>query len=71
MKPYEPIDCGVYDQYELWSMRKVPLRVQTAEGDVFEGVITELNTLPEGEFALFDGGQRLRLDAVVSIEPLG
>ena len=70
MNPYEPIDCGLYDRYELWAMRKAVLRVLTADGVAFEGSITALNTLPEGEFATFSDGRVLRLDALKSVESL-
>ncbi len=68
---YQPIACGLYDQLEIWAMRKVSLEITylTEEGvvRVIKDQISTLKTLEGVEYAVLVGGQMLRLDRILLI----
>ncbi len=65
--PYVPIDCSWYDQFELWCMRSSLVSVVLHSGEAFQGVIADLKTESDGEFALWADGRRSRLDEIERI----
>lgn len=74
-EPYEPIDCGLHDRMEAWCVQRRPcaLRVRSEDGSEWETVarIEDVFTAGSEEFMLLDNGERIRLDRIVAIHPVG
>ncbi len=70
--PYRPIDCGLYDRVEAAALRGVPVRLRLGGGDPAGrvAVIADVFARDGADWLRLDGGEVLRLDRVVSVEPL-
>jgi transcriptional antiterminator Rof (Rho-off) len=64
--PYIGIHCSLYDQLELWALRKQRIRVELKTGGSKEGTIDTFEADDEGEWALWNDGQRTRLDQIIN-----
>lgn len=70
-KTYTPINCSIYDQIEIFAMRKTPVELivnQEGAEVKLEGLIVDINALKEGEFLTMASGQEIRLDRVISLK---
>jgi|GEM_PF-4920810 transcriptional antiterminator Rof (Rho-off) len=65
--PYRGITCSAYDLLELWSMRKSKVKADWL-GRNISGLIENLITDSEGEWAIWSGGEKTRLDHLKRIE---
>jgi transcriptional antiterminator Rof (Rho-off) len=66
MKKYEPINCSLYDHFEIHAMRKELVIIQL-EGQNVELVIKTLEAREDGEYLIPVSGEPIRLDLVKSI----
>lgn len=68
MSDYRAVSCASYDQWELWIIRKQPIRfVLRGEDQTQRGVPENLKTEDRSEFVLING-QWIRLDLFISAE---
>lgn len=70
---YKPVDCGWYDYLEIYSMRKTTVTIKFTKDGKTKNIITkieDLHTKNKEEFALLSDGMKLRLDHIISIEPI-
>ncbi len=71
---YQSIACELYDQLEIWAMRKVNLEITylTKEGTVrvIKDQVSTLKTLEGAEYAVLASRQMLRLDHILQINGL-
>jgi transcriptional antiterminator Rof (Rho-off) len=65
---YKPVDCNLYDRYELWAMEGKPLIINTLNGSL-HGTILTLEALSGVEWMVLAGGERIRLDHILSVSP--
>lgn len=63
-KAYKPIDCGLYDRYELAAMHGSLLKLELDNGNTLEAVIVDLQNVEGVEFMRLNTGERVRLDAI-------
>jgi len=71
MDKYKPIDCGIYDQLELFAMRKSKVKIEIINGSIIHTTIKNLiSESSNGEFLITDQDQRIRLDQMASINDL-
>ena len=64
MKRYKPINCDLYDQYEIYAMSKQWLHIQLVNGQSMVNQLKTLETIEKIEYGLFMRGQRIRLDEI-------
>ncbi|WP_306643077.1 hypothetical protein [Sanyastnella coralliicola] len=72
-KAYEPIDCGLYDHYEVYAMRRTLLSVTYKEGEktvTNSLIIKTLRALNGEEFLLAEDGTEIRLDRIIEMKPV-
>lgn len=77
MSDYQPIDCALYERYEIAILHRHPLRVRWRDA----GGLVHLETLEPKDLETRDGEEfllarspdgtprRLRLDAILNAEP--
>lgn len=74
MSTYKPIDCGWYDHFEAYATRGTELMISYTEEDgktkEFVDKIVDLQTRNKEEFAIFSSGLKLRLDQIITLNPL-
>lgn len=63
---YKPVDCSLYDRYELWAMQGKSLNINTLHG-VYRGVIHTLEAIAGEEWMVLQSGERIRLDHIASV----
>ena len=69
MKKYKPIDCSLYDYYELLIREKQHVLIKTETLEV-EATILNVYTKNHIEYIDLDNGTTLRLDVVKKINDL-
>lgn len=73
MKSYTPIDCNLYDQLELWSMRKQSCSIiylkENIQTTTVAKIIT-LQTIDKEEFLVLEDDSKIRLDRIVKINDI-
>lgn len=68
MKKYEPINCSLYDHFEIHAMRKDLVVVELTDNRQLELVIKTLEARETGEYLIPVSEEPIRLDQVRSIE---
>jgi transcriptional antiterminator Rof (Rho-off) len=66
MKKYEPIDCNLYDHFEIHAMRRDLVVIELAEKTI-ELVIKTLEVKEGAEYLIPESGEPIRLDQIKSI----
>lgn len=71
-KEYKPIACGLYDELELRSLRKIKVKIvfinDKNETDMIESIIIDLFSKDKVEYLKTDGGKIIRLDDVIELD---
>ena len=72
--PYHPIDCGLYDYIEIACLYRYVLRISTRGGEILIGTALDTEIAADKSECLKLSGEsgvrRVRLDHLLSIEPL-
>ncbi len=72
--PYRPIDCGLYDYIEIACLYRYVLRISTRDGEILTGTALDTEIADDKSECLKlsseSGVRRVRLDHLLSIEPL-
>jgi len=72
--PYQPIDCGLYDYIEIACLYRYVLRISTRDGEILTGTALDTEISADKSECLKLSGEsgirRVRLDHLLSIEPL-
>lgn len=70
-KPYQPIDCGVYDQLEVLAMRRTVCQIEYSgtKGirETIESPIVDVFAKSGEEFITLQDGQQIRLDRLLRL----
>lgn len=70
-KIYTPIDCGLYDYLEMWSVKKTKVEVTYSENGKSkiesDTHIIDLQTRNKEEFVYLSSGKVIRLDNILWI----
>ena len=65
--------CGLYEQVELWSMRRTPIKITYALDDEFEieieGIITDVFVKNKVEFIQIDKKNDIESFSIKTINP--
>lgn len=62
---YTPISCALYDELELAAMRKTPVSIELANGDIVHVIIRTLEARKhDGEYLITESGLEIRLDEI-------
>lgn len=71
-KKYLPIDCGLYDELELRSIRKQKIKLiyvnEKNEIETNECIITDIYSKDNTEFLKTDFGLTVRLDNILEMD---
>lgn len=71
-KKYLPIDCGLYDELELRSVRKQKIKLiyfnEKNEIETNECIITDVYSKDSAEFLKTDFGLNIRLDNILEMD---
>lgn len=74
MKDYVPIACALHDRLEHLALRQQRCRIDYASGSGeshINGVVADILTADGAEYLVVaETGQRIRLDAIIAIQPL-
>lgn len=74
MDRYEPIDCGVHDQFLEWATLRQPVAItyESNNGDtsVANDVIKDVYTKDGAEYLRLADGLEIRLDKITDTTPL-
>jgi Rho-binding antiterminator len=70
-KPFQPVDCGVYDQLEVLAMRRIVCQLEY-KGDGgnsirIESTIVDVFAKSGEEFITLKDGKDIRLDRLISL----
>lgn len=73
-EPYQPIDCTLHDRLEDWAVRRARCTIEH-EDDTgalvrVAGVIVDVGARDGVEYLTLDGGDRIRLDRLRSVNGL-
>ncbi len=69
MSDYTPINCSLYDELELFAMRKTPVDIILKSGETIHDIISTLETRKgEGEFLILNSSKAIRLDQLASVD---
>jgi transcriptional antiterminator Rof (Rho-off) len=63
---YKPVDCSLYDRYELWAVQGKLLTINTLHG-THRGVIRTLEAISGEEWMVLQSDERIRLDHIASV----
>ena len=71
-KPYQPIDCNLYDWLEIFAMRgnRVEIHYSAEEGGetlITKAIVKNVFAKNKVEYLELDSGQLIRLDALISV----
>ena len=70
-KPYQPIDCGVYDQLEVLAMRRSACRIEFLDDAgscrTIESPVVDVFAKSGEEFINLIDGRHIRLDRLIRL----
>ncbi len=65
------LSCGLYEQIELWSMRRTPVKIvfknNNGETELIEGLITDIFVRSKQEFIKIDNLKELETSSIIKI----
>jgi len=70
---YFPVNCDWYDYLEIYAMRKTVVDIEYSEGEISKKVTARIENLiakNKEEFAVLSDGNKIRLDHIVTVQPL-
>ena len=73
MDTYKPIDCGLYDEIELFAIKKIPvfLVYHSDQGTIIktlQRILDTQTTALKEEYLILKNGTKVRMDRLISIE---